>query len=325
VLGPHGPAGLLLHREEFFINVAYETTLVIVMALLFFAKIKKEKPRLNFNAIKERASYTDLKNLETQLSEYENDPEAQEILASLRQILASPHDYFAKVSSSLRTVLTSLSTGSVGAIIGKARANEFIKRLEEGKRVILVVQTGSLLTRRTAHIVARVVVSMIQSFVGRIYLSGRKVTPPLCVYMDEASNLLYMGVEDLFNKAGGAGVWVHAFTQSIADIEAEIGRANARKILDNANTKIFMRVNDPGTADYIADYSGMIKRYSPILSLGGAITVREVEEAAVRPEQVLNLQVREFYLFSFQGPFRGKVGYVEQPYLQVTYPKVEVV
>jgi len=219
-------------REEFFINVAYETTLVIVMALLFFAKIKKEKPRLNFNAIKERASYTDLKNLETQLSEYEDDPEAQEILASLRQILASPHDYFAKVSSSLRTVLTSLSTGSVGAIIGKARANEFIKRLEEGKRVILVVQTGSLLTRRTAHIVARVLLSMIQSFVGRIYLSGRKVTPPLCVYMDEASNLLYMGVEDLFNKAGGAGVWVHAFTQSIADIEAEIGKAAARKILD---------------------------------------------------------------------------------------------
>ena len=312
-------------REEFFINVAYETTLVIVMALLFFAKIKKEKPRLNFNAIKERASYTDLKNLETQLSEYEDDPEAQEILASLRQILASPHDYFAKVSSSLRTVLTSLSTGSVGAIIGKARANEFIKRLEEGKRVIVVVQTGSLLTRRTAHIVARVLLSMIQSFVGRIYLSGRKVTPPLCVYMDEASNLLYMGVEDLFNKAGGAGVWVHAFTQSIADIEAEIGKAAARKILDNANTKVFMRVNDPGTADYIADYSGMIKRYSPILSLGGGITVREVEEASVRPEDVLNLQPREFYLFSFEGGFRGKVAYVEPPYLRVQYPKVEVV
>jgi len=312
-------------REEFFINVAYETTLVIVMALVFFAKIKKEKPRLNFNAIKERASYTDLKNLETQLSEYEDDPEAQEILANLRQILASPQDYFAKVSSSLRTVLTSLSTGSVGAIIGKARANEFIKRLEEGKRVILVVQTGSLLTRRTAHIVARVLLSMIQSFVGRIYLSGRRVDPPLCVYMDEASNLLYMGVEDLFNKAGGAGVWVHAFTQSIADIEAEIGKAAARKILDNANTKVFMRVNDPGTADYIADYSGMARRYSPILSLGGGITVREVEEPSVRPEEVLNLQPREFYLFTFEGGFRGKVAHVEPPYLRVQYPRVEVV
>jgi len=283
-------------REEFFINVAYETTFVIILSLLFFAKIKREKAELNFNVVKERASYNDLKNLEKQLQDYQNEPEAQEILASLRQILASPQDYFAKVSSSLRTVLTSLSTGSVGAIIGKAKANKFIKRLEEGKKVILIVQTGSLLTRKTAHIIARVLLSMIQSF-----------------------------VEDLFNKAGGAGVWVHGFTQSIADIEAEIGSANARKILDNANTKIFMRVNDPNTAEYIADYSGMIRRFSPILSLGGAITVREIEEPSVRPEYVLNLQPREFYLFSLDGAYRGKVGYVREPYLRVRYPRVEIV
>ncbi|MFZ0451255.1 MAG: hypothetical protein WAL98_18625, partial [Desulfatiglandaceae bacterium] len=143
-------------REEFFINIAYETTFVIVQALLFFAKIKNVKTTLNFNVVKERASYTDLKNLEEQLKDYENDPEAEEILLSLRQILSSPQDYFGKVSSSLRTVLTSLSAGSVGAIIGKARANNFVKRLEQGKRVILIVQTGSLLTRKTAHIVARV-------------------------------------------------------------------------------------------------------------------------------------------------------------------------
>jgi type IV secretory pathway TraG/TraD family ATPase VirD4 len=311
-------------KEEFFINIAYETTFVIILSLLFFARIKNERPNLNFNSVKERASYTDLKNLEVQLKDYENDPEAEEILASLRQILASPQDYFSKVSSSLRTVLTSLSAGSVGAIIGKAKANNFIKRLEQGKRVILIVQTGSLLTRKTAHIVARVLLSMIQSFVGRIYLSGRTITPPLCVYMDEASNLLYMGVEDLFNKAGGAGVWIHAFTQSIADIEAELGPASARKILDNTNSKIFMRVNDPNTANYIAEYSGMVKRFSPILSLGGGITVREVEEPLVRPENVLNLQLRDFYMFTFDGAFKGKAGFVKEPYLKVMYPRVEV-
>jgi len=142
--------------------------------------------------------------------------------------------------------------------------------------------------------------------------------------MDEASNLLYMGIEDLFNKSGGAGIWVHAFTQSIADIEAEIGPAPARKILDNANTKIFMRVNDPKTAEYIADYSGMAKRFSPFLSLGGGITVREVEEPNVRPEDVLNLQLRDFYMFSFAGAFRGKAGRVKPPYFRIKYPKVEV-
>ena len=311
-------------REEFFINVAYETTLVIVLSLLLFAKVKGEKPLLNFKAIKERASYPDLQKLKEALVGL-NSPEAGEILDALNQVLSSPMDFFSKVSSSLRTTLTALTTGSVGEIIGKAEANKFIKRLEEGKRITLVVQTGSLLTRRTAHIVARVFLSMIQSFVGRLYASGRKLNPPLALYIDEASNVFYVGVEDLFNKAGGADVWVHAFTQSIADIAAEIGEVNARKILDNTNTKLFMRVNDPKTAEYISLYSGDKRRFSPILSLGGNISVREMEEPRVRPEEVLNLQRREFLFFSFDGAFKGKVAEVPPPKVLVEYPRIEVV
>ncbi len=82
------------------------------------------------------------------------------------------------MSSSLRTVLTALSVGSVGKVIGKADANPFIEMLERGKRVILVIQTGSLLTRRTAHIIARVLLSMVQSFVGRVLAGGGAITLP---------------------------------------------------------------------------------------------------------------------------------------------------
>ena len=146
----------------------------------------------------------------------------------------------------------------------------------------------------------------------------------MCLYLDEAGSLLYMGIEDLFNKSGGADVWIHAFTQSIADPEAEIGKPQARKILDNTNTKIFMRVNDPGTAQYIADYSGMQKKYSPILSLGGGITIREIEEPAVRPEDVMNLQQREFFMFSAEGAFRGKTAFNREPYLKIIYPQTQV-
>jgi len=312
-------------KEEFFVDIAQETTMVIILSLLFFAKKKGVQPMINFNDVKELASWPDLKNLETRLMYYENNPEVQEILSSLRQVISSPQDYFSKVSSSLRTVLTSLSIGSVGSIIGKAKANEFISRLEQQKPVIVVVQTGSLLTRKTSHIVARVLLSMIQSFIGRIFLAGRTVNPPLCLYLDEASNLMYLGVEDIFNKAGGANVWVHAFTQSIADIEAEIGQAPAKKILDNANTKIFMRVNDPTTADYIANYSGMAKRFSPILSLGGAITVREMEEPVIRPENALTLQLRDFYLFTFEGIYKGKTSVVAPPAFLIDLPQVSIV
>jgi hypothetical protein len=44
---------------------------------------------------------------------------------------------------------------------------------------------------------------MVQSFVGRVFSSGRRVNPPLCLYIDECQNVLYYGIEDLFAKAGG--------------------------------------------------------------------------------------------------------------------------
>ena len=315
-------------KEEFFVNVAYETTLVIVLSLLLFKKIRGdsgEEARINFDDIKNRASHAGLTSLKNELEVIKNiEPGANEIIESLNQILSSPPDYFAKISSSLRTVLTSISTGSVGTIIGRAKSNRFIERLENNQKTIFVVQTGSLLTRRTAHIVGRVLISMVQSFIGRRYASGRKVSPPLCVYIDEMSNVIYLGIEDLFNKAGGADVWVHGFTQSIADLEAEMGPAYAKKILDNTNTKVFMRVNDPSTAKYISDYAGIRDRFSPFLSLSGGITIREVKEYEIKPEEVLNLKPREFYMFSFNARCKGVTSFTEPAYIRVKYPEANI-
>ena len=308
-------------KEEFFINIANETTLIIVQALLLFAKVRGQQPMINFNEIKQRASHSALKDLKTELETVPPSKERDEILSSLMLILDSGAEYFAKISSSLRTTLTSLSSGSVGQIIGKAHSNKFIKRLEQNKGVILVVQTGSMLTRTTAHIVGRVLLSMIQSFIGRRYLSmQRGLNLPLSIYIDEASNIMYAGIEDLFNKAGGAGVWIQAFTQSQADMEAEIGRERAKKIMDNTNTKIFMRVNDVSTAEYISDYSGESRRYSPLLSLGGAITIREVTEKSIMPEDVLRLQTREFFFISYDGTYKGKTIYTEPSYINIVNP-----
>ncbi len=311
-------------KEEFFVNVAYETTLVIVLSLIIFQKMgRMNAAHINFDEIKKRCSYSGLEKLKESLSDVAGN-EAEEVRAALSQLLESPADYFAKISSSLRTVLTSLSTGSVGQIIGKASSNRFMKRLEEGEKVILVIQTGSLLTRRTSHIVARVMISMLQSFVGRRFASGRTVNPPLALYLDEFSNIAYFDIADLFNKAGGAGIWIHAFTQSIADLNAELGEDHARKILDNTNTKIFMRVNDPQTAQYISDYSGLVKKFSPILQLGGGIMIRETEEQAVLPEDAMNLGMRDFFMFGLTGAFRGKTCMVKPAVLEVTYPEIRL-
>ncbi|MGB5985099.1 MAG: TraM recognition domain-containing protein, partial [Desulfobacterales bacterium] len=238
------------------------------------------------------------------------------------KILQAKEEFFGKVTSSLRTVLTALSIGNMGKIIGHARANRFIQRLEKGERVILVVQTGSMLSGKVADMLARILISMIQSFIGRRFASGKTISPPLAIYIDEFSNACYIGIEDLFNKAGGAGAMVSVFTQSLADINAAIGEQMARKILDNLNTKIFMRVNDPMTAEYVSDSSGTRKKYDPFLQLGGGITMRCAEEPAVLPEDVLNLNKRLFYLFGIRGRHKGKTERVKPASLKVAYPNI---
>ena len=307
-------------KEEFFVDVANEITLIVVNSLILFAKATGISPNLNFQKIKDRIGYIDLKNTREQLGTIPTD-EARELIGSLDQVLTPPVDHFARVSASLRTTLSSLVTGNVGSIIGRVESNKFIDRLESGKPVILVVQTGAMLTRKTAHIVARVLISMIQSFVGRAFASGKRLEIPLCIYADEAANILYRGVEDLFSKARGANVWLHAFSQSISDLTSVLTHeSHARRILDNCNTKIFMRVNDIETATYISDYAGEREDYSPIISHGGGLTVRQVKEPVIPVSTALNLKSREFYLFGYGGAFKGKCLTVPDARLNIKYP-----
>jgi type IV secretory pathway TraG/TraD family ATPase VirD4 len=210
----------------------------------------------------------------------------------------------------------------MGKIIGRAKSNRFIQRLEDGRPVILVVQTSSMLSGTVANMIARILISMIQSFIGRRFASGKKIDPPMAIYIDEFSNVCYIGIEDLFNKAGGAGAMVSVFTQSLSDINAAIGEQMARKILDNLNTKIFMRVNDPLTARYVSESSGTRKKYDPFLQLGGGITMRCAEESAVLAEDVLFLNKRLFYMFGIQGRYKGKTAMVNLSKIKVEYPNI---
>ena len=169
-------------KEEYFINVASEITTVIVLGTILMAKVRDKKTRLNFYDIKQKSSREKLEAFMAAITIYRNDPDpeisriAEEVCSDIEQIIASPTDFFAKVSSSLRTTLTALTSSTTGQIIGKAYTNEFIKRFEEGRGVILVCNTGSLLSRRTAHIIGRVMLSMVQSTVGRFFARRRR--PP---------------------------------------------------------------------------------------------------------------------------------------------------
>jgi len=308
-------------EELFFYKVAYEISMVLVQALLLKAQVENKKHSFNINEIKDRMSREEIAELLKEIQVIDK-PEAREIEKNMEKIVNSPHDYYSKISTSLRVALMQLSAGNIGKLVGKADENRFIKRLEDGKRVILVAHLGALLTEDAAKVLGKVIVSMIKTYVGRIFLSGGVVDPPLSLYIDEAQNVLYYGIEDLFAKAGGAGVWVHAFNQSVNQIYKEVGHNLGRSILDNANTKVFMRVPDTDTAEYVAKHFGTRKRISPSISPGGGIITKEVEEPLVKPEDVLKLGPRQFYLFTYNGQFKGRTLDVEENYIEIKFPKI---
>jgi len=161
---------------------------------------------------------------------------------------------------------------------------------------------------------------MIQSMLGRFYASARKLIPPLCLHVDEGHNILYKGIQELFNKGGAANVWVHLYTQSIAQIEEEIGREASKSILDNINTWVYMLVNHPQTAKYVEDSAPVRRKYQPILSFGGGISVREMEERQVLASQVLQLPKRYFYMRSYGKLFKGRTLDISPQYVTVQFP-----
>lgn len=309
-------------QEDYFISVAQEVTTAVISSLALQAQYKGERLNISFADIKQRIGQDELSKLKQEIAAL---PGSSHIVHNIEQIIKSPTDFFAKVTSSLRTTLSALTWGNIGDILGRTNTNEFIERIENRRGVILYCNTGSLLARRSAHIVGRVLISMVQSLAGRYFASGRKLTPPLCVHIDEGHNMVYSGISDLFSKGGGANVWVSFYTQSIAQIEDFIGQISVKGILDNINTWIFMLVNHPDTAKYVEDSFPEIKKYSPILSFGRDITTREIQRKLVTADQVLQLPPRRFYMRSYGSYASGITTDVVPSKIKVKFPPISSV
>lgn len=317
--------------DEYFVNVASEVTTAVVAGIIAQNVAKNQETKMNFLDIKQRVDYESLGQLGTSLQYLENHPSqtvrdlVEEATLNIRQIRSSPQDFFAKVSSSLRTVLTALTSSTTGKIIGKAKTNEFVRRFERGDGVILICNTGSLLTRRTAYTIGRVLISMIQSMVGRFFASGARLKRPLCIYLDEGHNILYQGIQELFNKAGGAGVWLHFFTQSMSQIEEAVGPPTTQSIIDNISTWVYMRVNHNETAKYIEESAPIHTVYKNIVNIGDAklsMSLREEDEYSIRADKVVKLKPRYFYLRTGGIYYKGVVPEVKPPRMRIKFPEI---
>lgn len=329
----HCIAGIKEGKEPFYRNVGKEVVSAVITALSIIHKAQQDtsdanvaptKLKVNLQDIKERMSRADLEDLKQQLSGITTQ-EAQDAENDLHRIIATGEEYYSKVASSLRCALMDLTTGNIGKIIGRADENRFLKRLEENKPVILVCQLGSQIVHDAAFTLGKVVLSMIQSFIGRVYSSNRKkVTPALCLHIDEAPSVLNPSIEVMFAQARGADCWITIYAQSYNQFVDKLGGDCAKSILSNANTKVYMRSPDSETAKYVAEHFGSVKKLSAVIS-PGSFSSREVEEDVIKATDVMELRPREFYMHTYStheysGRWKGRTGDTSPSWLNIVYP-----
>lgn len=321
-LSGHMVSGIETGREPFFYNVSYELSTILVKASILLGRDDNptQMKEFNFEYFKDQISHYDLNVLKMRLLRIQSD-ESRKLIADIDKILNSTAEYYSKVASSLRVALMELCHGGIGDIVGQAYGNPIFDRLYQKKGVAVFVRLGSLITRKASYTLGKTILSMLQAYVGRVFLSGRKLTPPLCVYVDEAQSVLYNGIDDLFAKAGGAGCWVHGFSQSYNQIVAALGKDKANSILDNINTKMWMRLPDPETAQYALKHFGTQRRFLPILTNDGNFSLRESEELLLNTNHFMELQPQQFYMYTYSGNFKGLTANCNNARLNLVYPE----
>jgi len=322
----HIVSGVSAGDDPYYWNVSYEMASSIVQGLIVLSIANGRPPVFNLKQVEEYVSHQGLTRLKNELQKIKSQTiKVGDTIRTLERILDTPPDFFSKVGSSLRVALSELTIGSVGRIIGQADENRFLRRLEAGKGVIMVVQTGALLAQRASYTAGKVILSMIQTYVGRVLASGRKLNPPLALHIDEAHSVVYPGFKELMAKAGGANCYVTGYNQSVSQLYDEIGEDAANSILDNANTKMYLRVPDALTANFISKHLGETDAWVPMISFGGGLTIRQMEEVQVKPSEIMGLEPRQFYLQTYSGIYKGKTLDIVDAKLKLKFPEPDVI
>ena len=175
--------------------------------------------------------------------------------------------HMGKLIASLDPFLEKMTTGAVADLIApdyddlERPVFDWNDVIQQGG--IVYVGLDALSDSEVAAAVGNSMFADLTSIAGRLYKHGRdhglpevkakKVySPKICIHADEFNELAGDEFIPMLNKAGGAGIQVTAYTQTLSDIEAKVGvKAKAQQMIGNFNTVIMLRVLEQETAEFV--------------------------------------------------------------------------
>ena len=156
---------------------------------------------------------------------------------------------------------------------------------------IIYFQLPVLLSPFLGAATGKLVLQSLQSAIANRHRGSSQGKPFFSVYLDDFSEYLYPGFVSVLNKSRSANVGIVFAHQALGDIQT-LGDPVANAILTNSNLKIFMRGNDPDSAEHFSKIIGtkatvkfterQVKSVFKNQSTGD-LSAREVEEFIVHP------------------------------------------
>ena len=240
----------------------------------------------------------------------------EEAISILDKVLSTDETNFSKISKTHSVLLSQLVYGDIGEVFSGTGINPIANRLLSDKKgLVCVMQSYPMRYKTVSNISVMAVLKSIESLMGLVGTSGRKGKRRLAICIDEAGAVMYKGIEDLFNKAGGLGVTMMVYTQSYEDYALTLGDTNANVIIDNVNTIIIMRMNHPASCKRAAEMIGSVRKHISMYmgsgDTGSRFSVGNEDEDVSLPEDIRTQLIGSGYMIH-----NGETFIVDFPYMK---------
>jgi len=191
--------------------------------------------------------------VESVLQQGEHQALQDAILVDLYHAAKTSSEYYGKITASLGPVFDKINKTSAGDIFSWTADNQLpVIELESLMKEKKIVYMGldAMSNKAMCEGVGQAIIADLISLCGRLYKEEVAQCLDLCLHVDEVNEIVRDEFVTLLNKAGGAGVKVTAYTQTVNDLGAAFsGNSHKSKMmLGNFGTVVMMRIANLDTA-----------------------------------------------------------------------------
>ncbi len=249
------------------------------------------------------------------LKYFADNPQDNDVLNGIISAFSYEKSYYDKITASLLPFLEKLT--ALGAAVSPDGKDDLPElKLEDSiiNKKIVVLKLDGLSDHEIAHAFGAMFLSDLVSLAGKLYKT-REQFDPIYVHADEFNDVIGDDFLPLLNKAAGAGVMCHAYTQTDADIDVGFGsntkdstkalvaKGNFRtigcmRVGSQDTAKFFIsRVNDVQVKASISD-TKMTDSDSPRQGVSAATADRIIAETVplIDAQSLMRLPVGQFFL-----------------------------